>query len=395
LYEAKIEKLNEHGEAVANEHGEVELETRNLTPSPAADLRGLVGASENGEYVYFVAGGALASGATSRTCVVATEQHEVKEETEGRLPAGRGCNLYVYHEGVTRFIGAVSARDNEPNQSVVATTAVFVADWAVTASQRTAEVSPDGQYAAFGSHIALTGVHDSGPEIFMYDFAAARLFCVSCSPDGESNSGATTPPLADAFGTQRQRDVLDDGRVFFTSQAALVPQDTNGQDDVYEWENGEVHLVSSGTSDSPSILADASEDGSNVFFTTAQALVPEDKDEIVDMYDARVDGGFPAPVVATPCGGSEECQGAVPVMPTLEAPTSTTFSGAGNVGLAAEVGSSPVTHHALTRAQKLARALKACRKDRSRHRRSACDKEAKRQYGPPPVKHATRRRRTR
>jgi hypothetical protein len=367
------------------EYDVVSGETLDLTPSPSVDLRGLIGASENGEYVYFVAGGGLAGNATPRVCVIAElsgppqEEKEAKEEAEGVLPAGRGCNLYVYHDGVTRFIAALSGSDNRPSNIASATTEQFVADWAVTASQRTAEVSPDGQYVAFGSHISLTGVQNAGPEIFVYDFDAGALSCVSCSPGGVSNAGATVPPLADAFGTQRQRYVLDDGRVFFTTNAALVPQDTNGQPDVYEWENGEAHLISSGTSDKPSYFADASEDGSDVFFTTSQALAPEDRDEIIDVYDARENGGFPAPALTQPCGSSADCQGAPPGAPALGLPVSSTFSGAGN--LAPPAPAATVTHAVLTRAQELAKALKACKRQRTKRQRMACEAEARSKYG--------------
>jgi hypothetical protein len=355
-------------------------ETIDLTPSPSADLRGLVGASENGEYVYFVAGGEkLASGATARMCVVATlsgppeEEQEAREEEEGVLPLRRGCNLYVYHDGVLRFIAALSARDNSPKQIAVATTEQFVADWAVTASQRTSEVSPDGQYTAFGSHVSLTGVRNSGPEIFVYNFGTGELSCVSCSPNGVSNGGATAPPLADAYGSQRQRYVLDDGRVFFTTKAALTAQDTNGQDNVYEWENGEIHLISSGTSDKPSIFADASVNGSDAFFTTSQALVPEDKDEVIDVYDARELGGFPVTAVS-PCTTLDGCLGSSPTPPGLAAPVSVSLSGV--VAVPGPVPTSTTAHPpAVTRAQELARALKACRK--KRRRRVACEVAAR------------------
>jgi hypothetical protein len=39
----------------------------------------------------------------------------------------------------------------------------------------------------------------------------------------------------------------DDGSyVFFDTDDALVPQDTNGTQDVYEWEDGHVYLISGG-----------------------------------------------------------------------------------------------------------------------------------------------------
>src|SRR4029077_11145476 len=104
----------------------------------------------------------------------------------------------------------------------------------------------------------------------------------------------------------------DGSRVFFESVAALLPRDTNGVQDVYEWEQqgvgscqgssatfsassgGCLYLVSSGTSPQPSFFADASASGSDVFFFTFQPLVGQDVDGLVDVYDARVGGGFAA-----------------------------------------------------------------------------------------------------
>ena len=44
------------------------------------------------------------------------------------------------------------------------------------------------------------------------------------------------------------RYISDGGRIFFETREALVPSDTNGQTDVYEYEQGHLYLISSGTS---------------------------------------------------------------------------------------------------------------------------------------------------
>ena len=46
------------------------------------------------------------------------------------------------------------------------------------------------------------------------------------------------------------------------------------------------------------MFLDASASGDDVFFATRERLAPTDTDELVDVYDARVDGGFPAPTAA-------------------------------------------------------------------------------------------------
>jgi hypothetical protein len=137
------------------------------------------------------------------------------------------------------------------------------------------------------------------------------------------------------------------GEDYFESRDPLVGRDTNGRIDVYQWERagtggcdeadpsfapssgGCVDLVSSGQSLADSAFLDADPSGNNAFFTTLEGLVPQDYG-LIDIYDARVGGGFPTPSPPTaPCEG-EACQG--PYRPPEDsAPASELFQGAGNV----------------------------------------------------------------
>jgi hypothetical protein len=207
------------------------------------------------------------------------------------------------------------------------------------------------------------------PQIFRYDAQSNILGCVSCVPAGVQSPGATVSAsmsilregLADWTGSiagiQDDRGMSSDGdRVFFQTAAPLVPQDTNtnttrlglekigvelqGQD-VYEWENGVVYLISTGKSSLNSYLLDSSESGNDVFFATDDALVPGDTDGGYDVYDARVPRpGDNPPPAAVPCQGSV-CQGPPRVQAPLGAPASATFSGLGNVP--PEPAAKPVT----------------------------------------------------
>jgi hypothetical protein len=346
-----------------------------VTPTASAGVQGMVGMSEDGEYFYFVAKGALAG----------------NENAEGQKAAPDEDNLYVYQPGSsglheTRFVATLSGEDNQPDGTYdggEAENGRWVADWTPEVQVRQAEASPNGQFLAFGSHLSLTGQVNEGPEIFVYDATTEVLSCASCSPSGESNEGAELPPFGDSFGMYEPRYMLSDGRLFFTTAAALVPQDVNHERDVYEWESGEVHLISGGESSRPSVFADASENGRDVFFTTSQALVPEDRDEITDMYDAREGGGFPAPTVSPQCGSSGECQGGPSSPLVFGAPSSVTLSESGNVAPSpAPVVAPPRgTTKLLSRAQKLAGALRACRKNRSKRKRTSCEKQARVRYG--------------
>jgi hypothetical protein len=394
---------------------EYEVPTRmllDLTPSTSTEVQGVVGLSEDGEYIYFVADGALVPGASTGNCVPTAAEEAMR------------CNLYLDHDGAIIFVAALSGKDNAPSNEFEPGEEVGkIADWTPEVWARQAEASPDGEFLAFGSYLPLTGQTNEGPEIYVYDAATHALSCASCTPDGASNKGAELPSFGDSYGLYEPRYMLNDGRLFFTTKAPLVPQDTNDEKDVYEYEpegvgtctstagsgfsvyepvrvfevegrTGEegagcLQLISSGGGRRPSVFAEASESGENVFFTTSQQLVPEDQDEITDMYDAREGGGFTAPVVPQ-CGSSGECQGGLPSPLVFGAPSSVALSGSGNVAPA--VASSKGTTEPLTRAQKLAKALKACKKEkRSRKGRESCERQARRWYEPKTRKGAAKK----
>ena len=217
-------------------------------------------------------------------------------------------------------------------------------------------------------------------EVYLYDATENRLVCASCDPDGASPAGDSYLPLS-GVGTYQPTFLSEDGMVFFSSQEALVPQDINGATDVYEYENGHVYLISGGKGTLGSYLDTVSPNGENVFFTTWEQLVAQDQDEQADLYDARADGGFPAPAPALAACDGEACRGSSPPAPALGSPASTAFSGVGN--LAPSVQSKPAEKSkpkSLTRAQKLTKALTACKKE-SKKRRAVCESQARKRYG--------------
>lgn len=209
-------------------------------------------------------------------------------------------------------------------------------------STGTGRVSADGATLAFLSSAELTAYDNTettatGPgkpvsEVYVYRVGANKPICVSCNPTGERPQGPSMIPGAVANGpgatrAYKPRALSDDGnRLFFDTRDALVPRaDTNGQPDVYEWEaNGSgscarapgcLQLISSGSSRSASFV-DASADGEDVFFLTANSLVGSDPGS-VDLYDAREGGGFaeaPTPFVCE----EDACQ---PLPPPPDDPT--------------------------------------------------------------------------
>jgi hypothetical protein len=250
-------------------------------------------------YVYFVAEGVLAPNTREFT------NSEGKTIVEG-AEAGKE-NLYLWNGKETSFIAT-----------------------GVPEEQFLGRTSPDGKWLAFESHKSLTGYdnvksnNEPAVEFFLYS-AAGQLVCVSCNPTGEP------PPVAE--GGARGGGVTDAGRVFFETGDALVPSDTNGQLDVYEYEGGRVYSISSGTSSFESNLEGASESGDDVFFRSNQQLVPQDTQEgMIVIYDARVAGGFPGPALPPACTTADACRTPVSPQPSIYgAPASQTFSGVGNL----------------------------------------------------------------
>ena len=169
--------------------------------------------------------------------------------------------------------------------------------------------------------------------------AEGKLICASCNPSGARPVGEdigtplNEPPYWAAASLPAWQNTLyasralsDDGsRLFFQATDALVPRDTNGRQDVYQWEapapgrcaptdpryvpaaGGCVSLISSGQSSRAVEFLDASPDGHDVFFATLASLLGPDYG-LVDVYDARVGGGFPEPQPPAPECEGEACQ---------------------------------------------------------------------------------------
>ena len=127
------------------------------------------------------------------------------------------------------------------------------------------------------------------------------------------------------------RAVSEDGsRVVFTTAAPLSQAASNGLANVYVWHEGSVSLISTGSANEPVEKAVISESGNDIFFVTNQGLVPQDTDGQSDVYDARVDGGFTVPAAEPePCEG-DACQGPLTNPAPLLVPGSVSQAPGGN-----------------------------------------------------------------
>ncbi len=361
------------GEASLKEF-DVDSET---TTTIAGETYGVAGASEDLSYIYFASQEAL-DGAT----------------------AGKP-NLYLYHEGAVSFIATLSALDVEQTNT---STSIVNAVPVLHASR----VTPDGRHIAFESTRSLSGYDNTDAlsgkadmEAYIYDAEGDQLSCPSCNPsgarpvgqplrraftvndglDGESTTtgirGAAAWLTTEEESSYSSHVLSDDGnRLFFNAFDALVPEDTNGRQDVYEWEAqgsgdcqkpaGCLSLISTGQSPKSSAFMDASPNGSDVFFETAASIDPQDPSGI-DIYDARIGGGFPTPSQPTPCIG-DACQ-SPPAAPNDPTPASAGFKGAGDLKPRHDCAS------AAKRAAKLSRAAKQLRSEAGQ---SASGAQAKR-----------------
>jgi hypothetical protein len=352
LYECRI---------VEEVPGHLTCDLTDLTPpngTESAEVQGnVLGASADGSYLYFVADGVLPS--------------DTAENGNGPEAAQRGRpNLYLLRDGITTYLTTLAPGDKH--------------DWAELLGKQPTRVSPDGRFLELMSEAPLTGydnrdIESDRPvaEVYLYSAASGRLSCASCEPTGARPVGVEYFKLEAGLGglvggeeewspfglvaanvpgwttftdktyAHQPRYLSGSGRLFFNSADALVPQDSNATQDVYEYEppgvggcteaaatfsarsGGCVGLISAGASKAESAFLDASESGDDVFFLSSSRLGPRDVDAARDVYDARVGGGEAEPPRPVECSG-DACQ--QPATPPVDAtPGSLSFSGAGNV----------------------------------------------------------------
>lgn len=143
--------------------------------------------------------------------------------------------------------------------------------------------------------------------------------------------------LARGWGGGRHTNIAIDGdgvvSVFFESRSSLAAEDTNGDRyDVYQWREGDLSLVSPGTTDDHSYYSGNGIDGRDVFIETSSRIDPREIDDHdFDIYDYRVGGGFPYTPPPEPCDVlALDCEGEAAPPPAPRTPVTPTLAG-GNV----------------------------------------------------------------
>lgn len=337
-------------------------------------VQGVMAVSPDGSHVYFVAKGVLAENTGAAV--------DPKTGQPAKAVSGED-NLYVYQRdsqypaGQTTFIATLPEADE--------------VNW-ITHDKT--NITPEGRYLLFPSHAGLTAddTRAEGPvQIYRYDAAESQLVRVTIGERGfnnDGNSGRGDASILQSVGIRPNPCITDDGAyVFFESPVALAPGALNDvqiatdvledtpvyAQNVYEYHEGQVYLITDGTDtatvgpNSAVKLLGASDTGQDIFFTTASSLVPADTNTQQDIYDARIEGGFPSPTQPHTCT-NDECRAAASNPPQQTTPTSSVYTGPENLA----APPAKVTTKASHNAKKHANCTKAkhgkCGKQKKRRR---------------------------
>jgi hypothetical protein len=291
--------------------------------------------------------------------------------------------------------------------------------------------TPDGYDLLFIDAAKLTAYENAGHyEAYVYDTKKNEVTCISCNPLHRNPVSLELEPesqgqaqLIDFFSTDIGEQhyqtpsppfISNDGsRAVFETTEALVPQDVNGTEDVYEWERegtegcstesvhleslaespayspvveGCIYMLSSGLGKEVpnengivdgTHLVGASENLQDVYVQTSESLLPG-LDNASKLYDVRVGGGFPY------IPSSHGCEAAQCRLPdgesaVLGGSTSESSTGPGNPKRTAvrRAGGSA----GAPRRRRLARALRSCSGHKSKRRRRVCERRARRRFG--------------
>jgi hypothetical protein len=158
--------------------------------------------------------------------------------------------------------------------------------------------------------------YEIGETVHLYDTETGADVSVSC---GVGNDKGQLAVGVLTLSNRHVEVVNDEGELYFDSPNPLLAEDHNATSDVYQYHDGQLTLISPGDGPYGAHFADATPNGNDVFFTTDEGIVPGDTDRGIDIYDARVGGGFTETASAPECG-REACLSPIGRPPDLETP---------------------------------------------------------------------------
>jgi hypothetical protein len=386
-----------------------------------AEVEGVVRTSSDGSHVYFVASGVLTT--------------EKNAEGESAQPGKNNVYGYDTVAQKIKFItstGAPTGNDTERaaqttpdgNYFVFSSTAKLAGD-ANASAQAVYRYDFETGELTWISHGAAGFKSGCEAELNAKHEPKSLSEKEKCEHEGRSafvaplpDSGLGAEPSIDDWNRAisgesnveapgKTPDERHDGEyIIFTTTERLQAQDENNATDVYGWHcpspcpkpatEGTVSMISDGhdpngvnpppgttqqrKAEGTPVTA-ISSSGSDIFFFTHTRLVGQDEGVLSDLYDARVGGGFEAPPIEPHCAG-EACQGGASPVPSFGSAASSSSPAGGNLvpALGGALAFKTLTPKPLTQAQKLANALKTCKKERKKKQRVACESQARKKY---------------
>lgn len=207
-------------------------------------------------------------------------------------------------------------------------------------------------------------------DVYAYDAVSDTIARVSATQNGAGGSYQCVTDSGAGFGTRCHGDPFiaslatraplnmitvgssGEQAMFFESASRLVPEDENDVYDVYQWHNGALSLLSTGAADAePTLYRGNDRTGTNVYISTRDRLSWQDHDAVLDVYAVRVGGGFDEP--APPPGCSVlliTCRGDGAGEVALPSVASGSGADNGGVSVRATLSIKGVSRHARARA---------------------------------------------
>lgn len=287
--------------------------------------------------------GVVADVVESTAVVASSDGSRAYFLARGQLVPGEGSadqpNVYLADAGGIRFVATIGIDD--PWVRGVAYSGLY-----------DVVASPDGEMLMFTTAAALSSDDlDVKADIYVYRYGDDSLTRASgTATTGNGPFDVFVTPFR--FMTTPLRRIPQpfsaNGRIFFVTDEALVPEDVNGVRDVYEWFDGDVGMITSGRGDKRMTFSGATADGRSVFFVTDVSLVKSDDDDgEPDLYVARLGADLPGPPDPPVVGCAE--RGDCPLPPVQRLTRSTPASAAFGDRRAGRLEARPPARRALRR----------------------------------------------
>ena len=196
-----------------------------------------------------------------------TQEQLTGSDTDSRV------DVYERTSGATSLVSTGPAGGNGPHDALLQ------------------DVSEAGSRVVIGTAEALVAGDTDGRTDLYERFGGTTTTLLSTGPAGGNGP-------YDAFFSAASKD---GGRVFFETNEQLNG-DTDSLSDVYERQSGTTTRVSNGSTGGngaqAAFFTGAAEDGTRVWFATAEKLASTDTDVRTDIYEARPTAAYPRPLGA-------------------------------------------------------------------------------------------------